>query len=39
MPEGHAPFAVFNRSANPLVRMVLKASYVSAPEKVPGKVT
>jgi integrase len=25
MPQGHAPFAVFNRSANPLVRLVLSS--------------
>ncbi len=25
MPEGHAPFAVFNRTANPVVRAVLSS--------------
>jgi hypothetical protein len=25
MPEGHAPFAVFNRTANPVVRLVLSS--------------
>jgi hypothetical protein len=25
MAEGHAPFAIFNRSANPLVRLVLSS--------------
>jgi deazaflavin-dependent oxidoreductase (nitroreductase family) len=25
MPEGHAPFAVFNRTANPLLRIVLSS--------------
>ena len=27
MPEGHAPFAVFNRTANPVVRAVLSSPF------------